>query len=43
MFEKKKSVSLFLMPALAMLMICNIEPFLSGIRYSQTHGSDKHT
>ena len=41
MFEKKKSVWLFLLPGLAMLMIFYIVPFSSGIGYSLTDGSYK--
>ena len=37
MFEKKKSVWLFLLPGLAMLMIFYIVPFFSGIGYSLTN------
>ena len=43
MFEKKKSVWLFLLPGLAMLMIFYIVPFFSGIGYSLTDGSYKNT
>ena len=43
MFEKKKSVLLFLLPGLAMLMIFYIVPFFSGIGYSLTDGSYKNT
>ena len=42
MFEKKKSVWLFLLPGLAMLMIFYIVPFFSGIGYSLTDGSYKN-
>ena len=41
MFEKKKSVWLFLLPGLAMLMIFYIVPFFSGIGYSLTDGATK--
>lgn len=42
MFEKKKSVWLFLLPGLLMLMIFYIIPFFSGIGYSLTDGSYKN-
>ncbi|MFR8977145.1 MAG: hypothetical protein ACLVJB_04690 [Christensenellales bacterium] len=42
MFEKRKSVWLFLLPGLAMLMIFYIVPFFSGIGYSLTDGSYKN-
>ena len=42
MFEKKKSVLLFLLPGLCMLLIFYIVPFFSGIRYSLTDGSYKN-
>lgn len=42
MFEKKKSVWLFLLPGLAMLMLFYIVPFVSGIGYSMTDGSYKN-
>lgn len=42
MFEKKKSVWLFLLPGLLMLMIFYIVPFFSGIGYSLTDGSYKN-
>ena len=39
MFVKKKSVLLFLLPGLALLMVFYIVPFVGGIRYSLTDGS----
>ena len=42
MFEKKKSVWLFLLPGLLMLMIFYIIPFFSGIGYSLMDGSYKN-
>lgn len=42
MFSKKKSVLLFLLPGLAMLMVFYIVPFVSGIGYSLTDGSYKN-
>ena len=42
MFEKKKSVLLFLLPGLCMLLIFYIIPFFSGIGYSLTDGSYKN-
>ena len=42
MFEKKKSVLLFLLPGLCMLLIFYIIPFFSGIGYSLMDGSYKN-
>ncbi len=42
MFSKKKSVLLFLLPGLCMLMVFYIVPFVSGIGYSLTDGSYKN-
>ena len=42
MFEKKKSVPLFLLPGLCMLLIFYIIPFFSGIGYSLMDGSYKN-
>ena len=42
MFEKKKSVLLFLLPGLCMLLIFYIIPFFSGIGYSLMDGSSKN-
>lgn len=42
MFERKKSVWLFLLPGLLMLMIFYIIPFFSGIGYSLMDGSYKN-
>ena len=42
MFEKKKSVLLFLLPGLCMLLIFYIIPFFSGIWYSLMDGSYKN-
>ena len=39
MFVKKKSVLLFLLPGLALLMVFYIVPLVGGIRYSLTDGS----
>ena len=39
MFVKKKSVLLFLLPGLALLLVFYIVPFVGGIRYSLTDGS----
>lgn len=42
MFEKKKSVLLFLLPGLCMLLIFYVIPFFSGIGYSLLDGSYKN-
>ncbi|MEI3406558.1 MAG: sugar ABC transporter permease [Christensenellales bacterium] len=42
MFEKKKSVLLFLLPGLCMLLVFYIIPFFSGIGYSLMDGSYKN-
>lgn len=42
MFTKKKSVILFLLPGLAMLLVFYIVPFIGGIGYSLTDGSYKN-
>ena len=42
MFEKKKSVLLFLLPGLCMLLIFYVIPFFSGIGYSLMDGSYKN-
>ena len=42
MFKKKKSVLLFLLPGLVMLLVFYIVPFISGIGYSLTDGSYKN-
>lgn len=42
MFEKKKSVLLFLLPGLCMLLIFYIIPFFSGIGYSLMDGNYKN-
>ena len=42
MFKKKKSVYLFLLPGLIMLLLFYIVPFVSGIGYSLTDGSYKN-
>ena len=39
MFVKKKSVLLFLLPGLALLLVFYIVPFIGGIRYSLTDGT----
>ena len=39
MFSKKKSVLLFLMPGLLMLLVFYVVPFVGGIGYSLTDGS----
>ena len=42
MFTKKKSVLLFLLPGLCMLLVFYIVPFVGGIGYSLTDGSYKN-
>ena len=42
MFTKKKSVLLFLLPGLCMLLLFYIVPFIGGIGYSLTDGSYKN-
>ena len=42
MFSKKKSVLLFLLPGLVMLLVFDFIPFVDGIRYSLTDGSYKN-
>ena len=42
MFSKKKSVLLFLVPGLLMLLVFYIVPFAGGIGYSLTDGSYKN-
>lgn len=42
MFEKKKSVLIFLLPGLLMLMVFYVLPFISGIGFSFTDGSYKN-
>lgn len=39
MFQKKKSLWLFLLPGLVLLMVFYVIPFLGGIRHSVTDGS----
>lgn len=39
MFERKKSVLLFLLPGFGLLLVFQIIPFFSGIQYSVTDGS----
>lgn len=43
MFQRKKSVLLFLLPGLALLMVFYIVPLIGGIGYSLTDGSYKNT
>lgn len=42
MFSKKKSVLLFLLPGLALLLLFYVVPFVGGVGYSLTDGSYKN-